>query len=237
MLSVTSDDAKEREALSEEHAAEFAISKLAPYGQIVLEEDGLRMQTPTEARIGRYFPSIPPNERDHFDYPMPLSDGFWRLYSEPVREFVSEAKRVTSAMDNIEKFLHGRYETEREKIEIGDAFDWLNHHLSSVHPFLTPLRAHELRDGLTCHSLIQTIARGIHLATLRQVAPRQCPACPKWFHSEDPRKLYCSRLCQERAKVNAYRARKKQAALESQVGPQLSTAKASASGIAKKGSK
>jgi hypothetical protein len=35
---------------------------------------------------GLYFPEVPEAEKDNFNYPVPFSQRFWRLYGEPLED-------------------------------------------------------------------------------------------------------------------------------------------------------
>jgi len=45
----------------------------------------------------RFFPTIPPKERSTFQYPQPYSETFWRIYAEPLGDFVNTARQFERA--------------------------------------------------------------------------------------------------------------------------------------------
>jgi hypothetical protein len=56
---------------------------------------------PLTERWTDFFSSIPPGDRERYLYPVPLSPDFWRLYSEPVGEFLLAVRTLRENLDYV----------------------------------------------------------------------------------------------------------------------------------------
>lgn len=53
---------------------------------------------PLSKTWARSFPGVPANERNSFAYPQPLTDTFWEMYAEPVKDFLSGAHALRGVL-------------------------------------------------------------------------------------------------------------------------------------------
>ena len=63
-------------------------------------------ERPLGQAVGQYFPDFPYGDWDTPDYPMPLSDSFWRQYGESLGEFRSAILRFRRMVGNLEGLHH-----------------------------------------------------------------------------------------------------------------------------------
>lgn len=73
--------------------------------------DAIRVE-PIGETWARYFPDVPRRERSSFQYPKPMTDDFWRLYAEPLHEFVHAAQDLQRAVEAIRSPRPGRVPPE-----------------------------------------------------------------------------------------------------------------------------
>jgi hypothetical protein len=206
--------AHEAEALTPKDLARCSKLTNIAAPEVILRDEssqGYLSGKPSDLGIFRFF-GISQNEADTFQYPMPLSDEFWRSYGEPKSEFLNAVKLMARTLQNSQEHLRPTSSRHVKQERIDEAFGDLNFQLEGVHPFMSPINSDsKVRDGLTGNSLLQTIARLIQVDALSGLATLKCPNCPKWFFQGNERKIYCSDTCQKHFKVKAYRARKKEA--------------------------
>src|SRR5947208_4297865 len=59
------------------------------------------VEEPLGRTWARFFPSVPARERERYPYPPPLTEAFWRLYAEPVEDFLDAARALRDALGQI----------------------------------------------------------------------------------------------------------------------------------------
>ncbi len=57
---------------------------------------------------GRFFPDVPEAERDTYPYPAPCGPEFWRLYAEPVEDFLRAAATLYEILDGLRTQATGK---------------------------------------------------------------------------------------------------------------------------------
>lgn len=168
---------------------------------VLLSPEGARppMWEPFDVQAARYFPSVPEAERETFAYPTPLTADFWRIYCEPLDEFVRYARRISRAMSSLkaQESLSDSNDRGFEATPRGwGEFQVL---LSSTH--LVPL----LRDGRhllrwVSGSLIGVLASMAMLDLVDGKARLyNCPMCGRYFRATRVDNRYCGDSCRRRA--------------------------------------
>ncbi len=67
----------------------------------MLRSYGRAVREPLGSTWARYFPSVPVDQCERFEYPSPDTDEFWRLYAEPVDEFLRVADQLAQCLRSI----------------------------------------------------------------------------------------------------------------------------------------
>lgn len=156
--------------------------------------------------FGRYFPDVSSDEANDFAYPAPLSDAFWRSYSEPYGDFLNGLQCLAEALWSLG--LHRESEERQDQLNIdrvSEGVDLLDALLSPASPTIVPGPQGRFDQQWVCGSLLcafammalQDLAEGRHI--------RPCITCSRLFVSQHPAALYCSRQC--RWKVQKRRQR------------------------------
>ena len=182
-------------------------------------EDDLGIEVPERqsfsATWGRYFPTIPVSERETFAYPNPGEVAFWRLYAEPVDDFLATARRVRDAVRALDevwfperpddetvlesRFLEGqglnRLHMLSGPMKLALAFDPLT---SPIEPALLPAAKDCYQQVWVSPSLLCSVAL---MALLDRVgSSARCKRCGKEIVPGRAIGRYCSRKCYEAGK-------------------------------------
>ena len=185
-----------------------------PYGCPAPHADGFQ-DRPTDANWvdeslcaswGRYFPSVPPREWETHDYPCPLTEQFWHVYSEPIDSFLHYA----FLLDQASRFL-----TPGAKFKDESEYKEARSHLEAL---LAPATQGARRgtDGSVEQSwrfpsLISAFAQMVFQDALAGRYRRQCGACHGPFVSDAYQARYCSEQCRHRQQKRELRAQIRQA--------------------------
>ncbi len=147
----------------------------------------------------RFFPDTPREERETREYPLPLSEEFWREYAEPLDQFVNAVRALEDAL----RYL-------QEPTEVRRGRDKINALAGDVN--LTLLTSEEgFRQAWVSTSLLGTLAAMaiFDLAGGKRVL--RCQTCGRPFVSGSPSARYCSSTCRHTAQKRAYRQRVREA--------------------------
>jgi len=145
----------------------------------------------------RFFPDVPSLQREVFDYPMPLTEEFWRSYAEPVADFLSGMRALRGLHEAIRIF-----QSESRKAR----------HFSKLSDALTP--RHLVAEGLLAgisqavqwnrnrriqmkwvsSSLLASLA-SMMLQDLTYGRALLCAACGQPFVSGAYQARFCSMRC------------------------------------------
>lgn len=153
---------------------------------------------PLSLTWGRYFPSIPRDERDTYQYPLPGSRDFWNLYAEPTEQFLVGAAVLDEAL----------------AASSTEASSWSLERLNAL-ASTARLSAIEEDGGLVqrwvAPSLIGTMGLMALLDLTGGVVPSTCSAegCANYFIAERPWAEFCSARCRHREQKRRQRAKKK----------------------------
>lgn len=146
---------------------------------------------------GIRFPSVPFPDRATFAYPLPGSDEFWRLYVEPLEEFVRAASLLTYAVREVAG--RGRdYHAAALRLSI------LASHVAID---LLPERKGPPRFHIRTNTLLAALALSA-IEDLSAGVLRLCD-CGKLFKSHAYQAQYCSTKCRLRVNKRTYRAKKR----------------------------
>lgn len=153
-----------------------------------------------------YFPSVTPQEAAAFEYPVPCSEEFWRLYAEPLDQFHLLAHTMADVLDG----LSGDYVVE---IPVPDVT--MNRLLSPIQPMLQTDDDGHLVGRWFSPSLVGTMALMAFLDLTGWAQIEHCDECGGLFVARRTGTSYCSPQCKARARKHrqredpSYRARER----------------------------
>lgn len=156
----------------------------------------------------RFFPSVPLEEAETFDYPQMLSEEFWFLYAEPLDDFVRAAWTLRDALANLAKSTAVRHHKEKESAPLREGLDLLHALVSPVRQALDPLPDRTFRQRWVSPSLLGSFATMALEAVSGGARVLLCRSCGIPFVAEAYQALYCSNKCRYRGEKRAQRARK-----------------------------
>ena len=152
-----------------------------------------------------YFPDVPREQAAEYQYPRPHTEAFWRLYAEPVKEFIAAAARLRDAIEPIEKRKPVKQLSEREGSALIRGLEMLTELTAPVsitvdvdlegQPF-TRWVSPALLSSFAAMA-VQDLCFGRHI--------RECQACRKPFVSDAWQALYCTEQCRWRAQQQRHR--------------------------------
>ena len=156
---------------------------------------------PFQQTWAKFFPTIPPDGRESYQYPQPTSDEFWGLYREPVREFIDAATLLEQALTRLAKGRGTFADGERSKTpsavdDYGLAIDDLNSYASTVRWCLEP-ELNKFVQRWKSPSLFSSLAMMVLQDISGGQVPRACPTCGGIFVSAAYQATYCSQRCRQ----------------------------------------
>ncbi len=175
---------------------------------------------PLNLTWARYFPNISVDDRDAFEYPPPLSDEFWRMYAEPVDEFLQNAAELKRTLGALHELRPGdstkRTSPADDAIATTRAVEMLDLLLDPVRPCL-----HFGEDGAP---ELQW-ASGSLLATFSAMALQDLTSggrlvvcrnekCERLFVADTYQARYCSKRCRYAVQQRTYRRNRKLKAMK-----------------------
>jgi hypothetical protein len=157
---------------------------------------------------GPFFPHVPPSERTSYAYPVPESDAFWMIYSEPVGWFLGAASQLRGAVLDLSADPVAADESALDFVyRIDTAARALHTLLSPVQPSLTVGSDGEFRQAWRTRSLLSSFALMALLDLTERRRVLTCTTCGRVFVSGAYQARYCSERCRGTAQKRAYRAR------------------------------
>lgn len=151
----------------------------------------------------RFFPTIPEGDLESYPYPHPMSEQFWRLYAEPVRDFLSAAYRLQEAI-----LAAAPPETEQQAPSTGP----LNALVAPTGPVV--VRTNDgLEQRLLLLSLLGALATTAQLDLVgdRRIARCQNEKCGELIVAHGYQTIYCSAQCRYAAVKRAQRKKVRRA--------------------------
>jgi hypothetical protein len=164
------------------------------------------LEEPLDRTWALYFPDVPEAERPTFDYPVPMSEPFWRLYAEPVDQFVHGAVVLRDALLGLERLRPLDEASDEDKRLMGRGLSTLEGLVAGVSPTLTLHEDGTVAPQWAAPSLLSSFAMMAYLdvtGSRRHLV--RCEACDRVFFSEAWQARYCSERCRNRAQKRAYR--------------------------------
>jgi len=155
---------------------------------------------PLSAWWSKFFPDVPPDEADHFQYPLPFSPAFWKMYAEPVFEFMAAMKLFQEAIDALTKPQQFN-QSARETL--------INELSKGVSPVLySPSVRRRFRMGWASPSLLASFAAMAMLdLTRNRILICSNKVCRSFFVSQSTKARYCSPRCRRTAQMRRRRKR------------------------------
>ena len=155
----------------------------------------------------RFFPQIRNDERETFPYPLPMSNDFWNLYSEPVDAFYNGAMALRDAVSGLAHIKPLDKTTEDDEIWLGRGLRILEALIAPVSPALNPLSDGTFEQRWISPSLLASYAMMVLQDLTEQRRLRRCEVCGKLFTSAAYQARYCSDTCRHTAQKRRYRAK------------------------------
>jgi hypothetical protein len=152
---------------------------------------------PLEKTWARFFPGIPRNRR--YGLPVPSFEGFWRLYAEPVEDFVQAALLFRDTVAAVRS---------RDTYQREIALDRLNALLSPIAPSLALPGHTEAVVKYSAPSLLATFAMMATLDLTGGRRPLHCRVCGALFLSSAWGAQYCSQACRWTSQKRRHRKKK-----------------------------
>src|SRR5262245_20409654 len=156
---------------------------------------------PLEKTWAQFFPTLAKNRR--YALPLPSSEGFWRLYAEPVEAFVEAAILFRDTVAAVQS---------RDKDQRAVGLDRLNALLSPIAPSIASIGPKEAAVRYSAPSLLAAFAMMTTLDLAGGRRPLHCSVCGALFLSSAWGAQYCSRTCRSTAQKRRHRKRKKREA-------------------------
>lgn len=156
---------------------------------------------------GRFFPTVIDTELQTYPYPQPLSDSFWRLYAEPVDEFVNIVADLRYAVDAASQPASADG-LSGVGLDAPNSFNALHSIIREARPRLEFDRNGTVRMGWSVGSLLAALAL---MAAEDLVGPRRlrsCSRCGKLYASSRYQSSYCSTTCRSTIQKRRQRGRK-----------------------------
>ena len=155
----------------------------------------------------RYFPDVPREETESYEYPLPTTKEFWAKYAEPVDAFIGGARALRTALKNLQTTRVGFSRKEAQHVSLGMAR--LNALAAPASLALYPRDDGSLQQRWVSPSLLASYAMMImqDCTENRRVIP--CDNCKKLFVSDSYQSKYCSIQCRNTFQKRRYRQKKK----------------------------
>ncbi len=184
------------------------IPRRWPASSVLLQDlhTGAWDREPLSRTWARFFPALSRLDAEVHPYPLPGTEDFWRLYGEPVREFIAAAELLRRAVDALGP---GQSSGGRRNHEVRAAMDPLNLLLGPISPAAVWSDRRPLHQEWHAPSLLSHFALMAFLDLTEQRAPRTCATCGMLFVTTAYQGTYCSDKCRRTTQKRRYRARKK----------------------------
>jgi len=163
---------------------------------------------------GRFFKGIDldsPEQWDNFRYPVPLSDRFWKLYGEPLDDFLRAADNFRHALIAIRQRRAPR--SIHESVDLDTGLRFLQGMLAPVSMTADFKPGRGIRPKWISGSLLAAMTV-MALADMGAGRVLRCMECGKPYISKRIKQTrYCSKQCRWRVQMRVWRSRKKKRGL------------------------
>lgn len=157
--------------------------------------------------LARFFPGLSPTELETYEYPIPTTEDFWRLYGESVNDFVDHARRFAAAVRALGSMAPAA------ELSAGEQAVRAAEHLQSLACWSSP-GLYTRRDGSFAFHWVPSSLLGSYALMAMLDAARgwlnSCARCERVFVSTTGRARYCSVRCRKTVAQASWRARKKE---------------------------
>ena len=167
-------------------------------------------EEPLGATWAKFFPDIPSEEQDAYQYSPPLSDDFWRLYAEPVEAFFEGAVALRDAVRDLGQFKPAANIADDDVQSMFRGRAILHALLAPVSPVLIPLKDGTFRQEWAALSLLASLALMVFQDITGRRRLLRCTICGRMFLSDAYQARYCSTKCRHTAQKRRHRARNKE---------------------------
>jgi hypothetical protein len=184
--------------ISLEQSITNPLTRPQPASAVVQNLEGLGVRTePIHETWGRFFPSVPPDWRATFAYPLPLTREFWQVYAEPLEDFLDGARALNSLVTAVSSAVRGnrRLRALHETVTAGGLPTVVNALTAPTTLAFQEVKG-RFRERRVGHSLLASMAVML-LGDLAHGRPVQCP-CGLVFIAAAYQARYHSRRCQWR---------------------------------------
>ncbi len=165
---------------------------------------------PLSVTWARFFPSVPEAERETYPYPLPGTEAFWRIYAEPVEDFVATATLFLTAVKFLGEIGRAGDGPQSDSGEIRGRMDMLLRLLDPVGPAVGLTEDGTFRQVWCASTLLGAYAMMALLDLTEQRRPLVCTICGKLFVTKAYQGIYCSATCRQTAQKRRYRARQRE---------------------------
>ena len=145
--------------------------------------------------LSMHFPDVADEDRLSYDYPMPLSDRFWREYGESLETFRNAVTQFRTMLENLKDIwpLDSAPEEALRNLVLGRN---QLHAIFSARPVLG-LGVEGFESKWAFSSLLAMFALTAHMNLVGGKAVRQCQRlrCRRLFMTPVKTKRYCSERC------------------------------------------
>jgi len=183
-----------------------------PFEGVVLWQEwgnGQYSFEPLEKTWSRFFPRVPTEKRESWDYPMPLSENFWKMYAEPVEEFVQGAQILKNALMDLSALNQKKAKFTDKEIERSlRGRDLLHTLVNGVCPALD-FKNGKFQERWVAPSLLASFAKMAMQDFGEQRGFLVCRVCNKIFVSKAYQATYCSIRCRNTFNKRQYRKSQK----------------------------
>jgi hypothetical protein len=162
-----------------------------------------------------FFPSVPRQDRETYAYPVPYSQAFWEIYSEPVSEFLRAAKLFAGIVEYLGRSAKATSggataSEEGEALAREQAIESLNVLRKDVSQVVVD-EGEGLRQEWASPSLLASFAEMLVIDLVAGRRAQYCECCRSPFTTDAYQARYCSPRCRLRQQKRNLRARMKQA--------------------------
>lgn len=186
---------------------EYWSKRFGQPGVIIQNRFGEIERVPLGEYMGVFFPSISQSERETYPYPNPLSEEFWRWYSEPVDVFLQNAKGFAQAVQRIARIRPLSEISGPEQHELRMARENIMRLAAQAPLALFPEPDGTYKRESITTSLIAACGQMV-LQDAQNGRLNMCGNCERVFVSSAGRARFCSDRCRKAKLQREWRARK-----------------------------
>jgi hypothetical protein len=181
-----------------------------PPGALIQELHRIRLrQMPLRDSVGRFFPDVPEDEREIFQYPEPGYEEFWQEYSEPIDDFFCGAIALKDAVKQLNHIKPIEALSKRDTSLMWQGVELLHALVAPISLAMLPHKDGTYRQLWVAPSLLSSFAAML-LQDLCHKKKRllRCEndSCGGFFVTESYQARYCSNRCRNAVQKRKYRA-------------------------------